>query len=114
MVKIKRIYLPPEPADGHRVLVDRLWPRGVKKEAAALDEWNKNVAPSPELRIWFGHDPAKFAQFSERYTTELQHNPAAADLRTAAKSQTVTLLYAAKDEQHNHAVVLKRFLDQAS
>lgn len=111
MVKIKRVYLPPEPTDGHRILVDRLWPRGLKKETAALDDWAKDAAPSPELRIWFSHDLAKFAEFRHRYLEELHHNPAAASLRKLAGSQTITLLYAAKDEQHNHALVLQEFLN---
>ena len=114
MVKIKRIYLPPEPSDGRRILVDRLWPRGLTKADAALDGWDKDVAPSPELRVWFGHDPAKFAEFRDRYLQELQDNPAAAKLRGLGQAETITLLYAAKDEQHNHAVILQQFIQRQS
>ena len=114
MVKIKRVYLPPETSDGRRILVDRLWPRGLTKDAAALDDWDKNVAPSPELRVWFGHDPAKFTEFRIRYFHELHDNPAAAELRRQSQTETITLLYATKDEQHNHALILKEFLDQKS
>lgn len=102
------------PSDGRRILVDRLWPRGLTKVAVALDDWDKNVAPSPELRVWFGHDPAKFPEFRTRYLHELHDNPAAAELRRLSQTETVTLLYAAKDEQHNHALILKEFLDQKS
>lgn len=111
MVQIKRIYDAPAESDGYRVLVDRLWPRGVAKERAAIDSWMKDVAPSPELRIWFGHDPAKFAEFREHYQTELAQNPAVAELRKLAKNnKTVTLLYGAKDPKINHATVLLDFL----
>jgi len=110
-VSIKRIYDKPSADDGYRVLVDRLWPRGVSKPEAALDAWMKEAAPSPELRTWFGHDPAKFAEFSARYVSELEHNPAVAQLRSLiAKHPTLTLLYAAKDPECNHALVLRDFL----
>lgn len=112
MFKLKRVYEEPAHADGYRVLVDRLWPRGVSKAAAKLDLWLKEIAPSAELRTWFEHDPQKFAAFAEAYRAELDHNPAVETLRAAAVQQTVTLLYAARDEQINHAVVLKDYLEQ--
>lgn len=111
MILLKRIYDKPAATDGYRVLVDRLWPRGVSKEKAALDKWLKEVAPTPELRTWFAHDPAKFKEFRARYEEELQHNPAVAELQDiAAKHQTVTLLYGAKDPSINQAVVLQSFI----
>lgn len=112
MFKLKRIYAEPAKDDGTRVLVDRLWPRGVSKPAARLDLWLKDIAPSAELRTWFGHDPQKFAAFAQAYRAELDHNPAVDTLRAAAKQLTVTLLYAAKDNQINHAVILKDYLEQ--
>jgi uncharacterized protein YeaO (DUF488 family) len=112
MIKLKRIYDPPAPDDGRRVLVDRLWPRGIAKDAARLDDWLKGIAPSDELRKWFGHDPAKWEEFRERYRVELgSHGDLLAELRAAAKKGTVTLLFAAKDEEHNNAVVLKELVD---
>ena len=112
MIKLKRIYDPPVPDDGRRVLVDRLWPRGIAKDAARLDDWLKEIAPSDALRKWFGHDPAKWEEFRARYRTELQsHAEILATLRAAAKKGTITLLYAAKDEEHNNAVVLKELFD---
>lgn len=110
-LRIKRIYDKPEPADGWRVLVDRLWPRGVSKEEAALDEWLKDTAPSTELREWFDHDPEKFAEFRTKYKHELAHNPAVIAVLRRAKKQSVTLLYAAKDLKINHAVVLQKYLE---
>ena len=107
---IKRIYDPADPADGTRVLVDRLWPRGMKKENAHLDAWIKEVAPSPELRTWFGHDPERFDEFSARYRAELQGNAALAELRKLGRDKPVTLLYAARDPQVNHALVLQAVL----
>ena len=113
MYRVKRIYDEPEKEDGYRVLVDRLWPRGVSKERAALDEWNKDVAPSADLRVWFGHDSAKFEEFSVRYREELRGNEALANFkRASAKHNTVTLLYAARDPKINHAVVLRDFLTE--
>lgn len=111
--KIKRIYDKPTSDDGYRVLVDRLWPRGVSKEKAALDEWNKDVAPSSELRTWFGHKPELLEEFSTRYEEEMRKNPAVREFqkRTAAH-KTVTLLYAAHDSQTNHATVLLKFLQE--
>jgi len=112
MWRIKRIYEQPDVADGTRVLVDRLWPRGVSKVEAALDLWLKDVAPTPELRKWFNHDPEKFVQFSHRYMDELAQNSAVATLeRLGKESGTVTLLYGAKDPAVNHAVVLCQFLE---
>lgn len=112
-LQIKRIYEPAEDSDGKRILVDRLWPRGVKKEAANLDEWMKEVAPSVALRKWFDHDPAKWEKFSLQYITELKQNKAVTDLIELLKyNQTGTLLYAAHDEQHNHAIVLQHFLTE--
>ena len=109
-IEIKRIYDPPADDDGFRVLVDRLWPRGVKKETAKLDLWAKQVAPSPELRKWFGHEPAKFVEFRERYTRELEANAdAVMQVLEAAGDQAVTLLYAARDPACNHALVLLDF-----
>ncbi|HET8528770.1 MAG TPA: DUF488 family protein [Gaiellaceae bacterium] len=110
-VRLKRAYEPAEPADGHRVLVDRLWPRGVSKQDAKIDEWAKELAPSPELRRWFGHDPARFEEFRRRYRDELtaQDEP----LRTLgrrARGGTVTLVYGARDTEHNGAVVLAELL----
>jgi uncharacterized protein YeaO (DUF488 family) len=110
MITIKRIYEEPSDSDGYRVLVDRLWPRGVKKEAARLDEWNKDVAPSTELRHWFNHEQDKFTEFRRRYFEELTVSGAAANLKK--KTGKVTLLYGAKDTEHNQAVVLKEFLDR--
>ena len=110
MISIKRIYETATKADGERILVDRLWPRGMKKEVAELDSWNKAVAPSPELRKWFGHEPGRFNEFRNRYLEELHHNESAQKLRIDAMGKTITLLYAAKDEQHNHALVLQDFL----
>ncbi|HVV26227.1 MAG TPA: DUF488 domain-containing protein [Candidatus Saccharimonadales bacterium] len=110
-VNIKRIYDEAAPADGYRVLVDRLWPRGVSKERARLDAWLKDVAPSPELRVWFGHKPERFAEFTARYEAELKANPAVGELRHIIKEhQTVTLLYGARDPKINHAAVLLNFL----
>jgi uncharacterized protein YeaO (DUF488 family) len=109
--QIKRIYDKPTSSDGYRVLVDRLWPRGVSKEKAALDEWCKDIAPSPELRTWFGHKEENFAEFSALYQAELAKNPAVKHLRELAKDhQTVTLLYAAHDPLINHAQILSAYL----
>ncbi len=113
MIRIKRIYEPPAAADGRRVLVDRLWPRGMSKDEAKVDEWLKEIAPSDELRKWFGHDPARWAEFRTRYREELKgHGELIDRLRAEARTGTVTLLFAAKDEEHNNAVVLKEILAQ--
>ena len=110
-LRLKRAYEPPASADGIRILVDRLWPRGVSKEEASLDEWEKDIAPSTELRKWFGHDPARWAEFQRRYRAELQqHDDILKHIRTLAKTHTVTLIYGAHDEEHNDAVVLKDVL----
>jgi uncharacterized protein YeaO (DUF488 family) len=108
-IRQKRAYEPPAPRDGYRVLVDRLWPRGVSKEHAAIDEWLKELAPSDALRKWFGHDPARFREFRARYEEELKSErprELLAALAKRAARKTVTLVYAAKDEEHNNAVVL--------
>ena len=111
--KIKRIYESPESDDGYRVLVDRLWPRGISKERAALDEWAKEIAPTNELRQWFNHDPEKFTEFSEHYTKELDENPSAIKARNDWPNYPiVTLLYSAKDAEFNQAVVLKQWLEK--
>ena len=113
-IVIKRIYEKPSPSDGARFLVDRLWPRGVKKEEARLEAWLRDVAPSNELRQWFDHDPVKWPQFQEKYFKELKGLDAAlSPLRAAAAKGKVTLLYSVKDEEHNQAVVLKAFLERA-
>ncbi len=113
MIRIKRIYEPPAAADGRRVLIDRLWPRGMSKNEAKVDEWLKEIAPSDELRTWFGHDPAKWAEFRTRYREELKDHGELLDrLRAEAHKGTVTLLFAARDEEHNNAVVLKELLSR--
>jgi uncharacterized protein YeaO (DUF488 family) len=110
-IRVKRVYDPPEDADGVRVLVDRLWPRGLRKENAALTLWLKEIAPSPALRQWFGHDPARWQEFSRRYRTELAANEPAVDrMRDLLTHGRVTLLYAAHDPLHNHALVLAGYL----
>ena len=109
----KRVYEEPEPGDGVRVLVDRLWPRGLSKERARVDVWLKDVAPSRDLRVWFGHDPAKFAEFRRRYEAELAEEPgraAFAELREMARTKHVTLVFAAHDTEHCNAVVLRELL----
>lgn len=111
MVRIKRVYDEPAAEDGQRILVDRLWPRGISKDKAHIDEWLKEIAPSDELRKWFGHDPARWEEFRERYRQELEAKAElVAGLRELAAEGTVTLLFAAKDEEHNNAVVLKEML----
>ena len=111
-IAIKRIYAPAGAADGYRVLVDRLWPRGVRKEDAALDAWLREVAPSPALRRWFGHEPSRWEGFRHRYAAELD---TLADhwrpLAERAARHRVTLLYAARDEEHNHALAQKNYLE---
>lgn len=112
MIRIKRVYDPPAADDGWRVLVDRLWPRGVVKDAAQIDEWLKVIAPSDELRKWFSHDPAKWEEFRCRYREELQREKALLErLSRKARQGTVTLLFAARDEEHNNAVVLRELLE---
>ena len=110
-IKVKRVYEQPDKDDGVRILVDRLWPRGLTKEKAAVDLWLKEIAPSTELRKWFGHDPAKWSSFRGRYETELRHNDALIELlKQKAREGTVTLVYGARDQKHNEALVLKQFL----
>jgi uncharacterized protein YeaO (DUF488 family) len=112
-IRTKRIYDDPEPGDGTRVLVDRLWPRGVSKDDAQLDAWVKSVAPSTELREWYDHDTERWDQFRERYRSELEETEDGIDqLLEFASSGTLTLLYAAKDREHNNAVVLNQYLDE--
>jgi uncharacterized protein YeaO (DUF488 family) len=114
-IKAKRIYEPQDSSDGKRVLVDRIWPRGIGKEQAALTEWMKDVAPSTELRNWFQHRPERFAEFKRRYEAELSAlaaKPHVEKLLRWAAEGAVTLLYAAKDERHNQAIVLKHFLER--
>lgn len=113
MIKLKRVYLKPAEEDGLRVLVERLWPRGFSKQRASLDFWLKDLAPSPELRRWFGHEPEKWPEFCRRYWRELAGKPEQADfLRQKAREGTVTLVYAARDEEHNAALALKQFLER--
>lgn len=110
-IRIKRIYEPPASTDGQRVLVDRVWPRGVSKAEADLTLWLKDVAPSTGLRQWFGHDPARWAEFRKCYRAELDANPdAVAKLRALAAKGPLTLLYGARDTEHNQAVVLAEYL----
>ena len=114
-IYLKRAYEPAAPVDGERYLVDRLWPRGVKKDALMLAAWLKEVAPSDELRRWFGHDPARWAEFRRRYRGELRSKrPILEPLRDALKRGKVTLVYSAHDEEHNQAVVLRDFLLETS
>ncbi len=110
-VQIKRVYDAAESADGFRVLVDRLWPRGVTKEKAELDAWLKEVAPSPDLRTWWNHDPDRMDEFASRYTAELDDNEAVDELRDiVADNDTVTLVYGAKDPRVNHARILRDYV----
>jgi len=110
-IRLKRVYEKPEPVDGTRILVDRLWPRGLTKEKAAIDLWLKEVAPSTKLRKWFGHDPKKWRSFRSRYQTELkQHRAPLQLIKSKAKGGVVTLIYGARDQEHNEAVVLRELL----
>jgi uncharacterized protein YeaO (DUF488 family) len=112
-VRVKRAYEPADAADGYRVLIDRLWPRGVTRAKANVDEWRRELAPSDELRRWFGHDPARFIQFRRLYVEELRARRATlAMLRKHARAGTLTLVYGARDEEHNDAVVLRDVLTQ--
>jgi uncharacterized protein YeaO (DUF488 family) len=111
-LKIKRAYKKPETTDGKRILVDRLWPRGLTKEKAHLDLWLKDIAPTTKLRKWFGHDPDKWKEFRRRYNEELKKNTDQVEImKKYLKKGTVTLVYGAKDEKHNEALVLKKWLD---
>ena len=110
-IQIKRVYEPPAKKDGFRVLVDRVWPRGISKSAAAVDLWMKDVAPSTELRKWFNHDPARWKEFRERYRAELRKRSSEIDeLKTYAAKRRVTLVYSARDLEHNQALVLQEVL----
>jgi len=110
-VKLKRAYEPPATEDGTRILVDRLWPRGVTKKRAAIDQWMKDIAPSTELRKWFSHDPARWDEFRRRYAKEVHQNAALLDrLRSLARHGPITLVYSAHDEKHNDAVELRELI----
>lgn len=114
MLKLKRVYDDPGPDDGDRILVDRLWPRGLKKEDAHLEDWLKDLAPSDDLRHWFSHDPQRWEEFQQRYVEELEDPEKASQIEALlerARQGTVTLVFAAKDEQRNNAVVLKQYLE---
>jgi len=111
-IALKRVYETPSPKDGCRILVDRLWPRGLSKEEAHLDEWNKDLAPSSDLRKWFHHEPELWKDFSEKYVQELHESNLGKDFLEQHKDQEkITLLYAAKDEEHCHPIILKRYLE---
>ena len=113
MIKLKRVYDPVANSDGRRFLVERLWPRGVKKTAIKIDAWLKDAAPSTELRKWFNHDPAKWKEFERRYRVELKKNPEAwRPILEAGSQGTVTLLFSSHDTEHNNVVALKRFLEK--
>ena len=113
-MRIKRIYDAPDKKDGRRILVDRLWPRGVAKEKAKVDLWLKEIAPSDELRKWFAHDPTKWEEFKKRYAKELEaKQDLVKEVKQTEKKETVTLLYSAKDTEHNNAVALKAFLEKS-
>ena len=110
-VRIKRAYLTASAGDGARILIDRIWPRGLRKEDAAIERWIRDVAPSTELRHWFGHDPARWEEFAQRYRAELKDRTVLlAELREIARHRALTLLYAARDERFNHAIVLQDVL----
>lgn len=112
-MKIKRIYEKPDKTDGYRILVDRIWPRGISNETAALDEWEKEIAPSTELRKWFGHKPELYPEFKIRYKEELKSYTAILErIKSISKKKPTTLLYSAKDETHNQAVVLLEVLEK--
>jgi uncharacterized protein YeaO (DUF488 family) len=114
-IRLKRAYEPPEPRDGTRILVDRLWPRGVKKADAQIDRWLRDIAPTAALRRWFDHRPERWPEFRRRYLAELQRQPELVEeILDAARDSPITLVYAARDEAHNDAVVLKELLTGAS
>jgi uncharacterized protein YeaO (DUF488 family) len=115
MIQIKRVYSMPSTRDGVRILVDRVWPRGISKERARIQEWRKDLAPSAALRKWFGHDSARWQEFRERYQAELRQSGQTEALKALARlsrQKAVTLVYSAADEEHNQAVVLKELLDE--
>jgi len=117
MIRIRRIYETPDGSDGVRILVDRLWPRGVSKAAARVDEWRKDLAPSNVLRKWFGHDPSKWEEFQARYRKELESAGKEEELRIIgekARKGTITLVYAARDEARNNAVVIRKLIETLS
>jgi uncharacterized protein YeaO (DUF488 family) len=112
-LKIKRVYEEPAKSDGYRVLVDRIWPRGLKKSEALIDKWLKEIAPSTGLRKWFKHDPAKWEQFKKKYAAELKkHREEVEELARESRKRTVTLLFGAKDTAHNNAVALEEYLER--
>jgi uncharacterized protein YeaO (DUF488 family) len=112
-IEIKRAYEPPSSKDGKRILVDRLWPRGVRKDTASLDLWSKDIAPTPSLRMWFDHRADRFVEFKQRYRDELKSNPAVTEVLKKIGRSNATLVYAARDPAVNHAVVLAQFLTRA-
>ncbi len=113
MIKIKRIYDSASPDDGKRIYIDRLWPRGMKKEEVKIDEWLKEISPSDDLRKWFGHDPSKYEEFKKRYKKELEkHLDILERIKKEGKRKTVTLLFSAKDEEHNNATVMREILSK--
>lgn len=115
MIKLKRVYEEKQRGDGHRVLVDRLWPRGIKKTDLSFDEWPKEICPSSELREFFAHDPKKFPDFKKQYVQELKDEAAQAEIKALAKKslkRNITLLYAAHDEKINHAIILKDVIEK--
>jgi uncharacterized protein YeaO (DUF488 family) len=113
MIEVKRAYEEPQKKDGLRILVDRMWPRGVKKEKAAIDEWTKDIAPSSKLRKWFSHDPEKWQEFKRRYFKELKEkNDLVKRIKEKAKDQTITLIHSAKDVKYNNAVALKEYIEE--
>jgi uncharacterized protein YeaO (DUF488 family) len=112
-IRLKRVYDKPDKTDGRRVLVDRLWPRGLTKKEAWIDDWLKEIAPSAQLRAWFGHDPAQWKEFKRRYASELKNNRDKVEqLAADAGNRTVTLLFAAKDTKHNNALALKEYIEK--
>lgn len=114
-IRLKRAYEPPSKSDGTRVLIDRLWPRGITKEEAAIDQWLRDIAPSTELRRWFGHDPARWHEFQRRYAAELKHHADLLnELLRIARGGPLTLVFGARDEEHNDAVVLRKLLLERS
>jgi uncharacterized protein YeaO (DUF488 family) len=109
-VKLKRAYEPPAAGDGTRILIDRLWPRGITKKRAAIDQWMKDISPSTELRKWFGHDPARWDEFRRRYAKEVRQSDLLGQLRSLARQGPITLVYSAHDEKHNDAVELRKLI----
>jgi len=113
MIRIKRVYDPPRPEDGKRILIDRLWPRGIRKEDLQMDEWLKEIAPSDKLRKWFSHDPKKYEEFKKRYAEELEDKSEILErIKGEAKRGRVTILFSARDTEHNNATVLKELLSE--